>query len=208
MSKKVKALVGVMIFSVCIGVGLGWYFFFRHPNTLALGQTPSIGLPVYDFSHNNIIGAYGNMNYGGNQTVFHGGFDFGFNATVSFVAPYNAYIDEIRCWYNDKGGHWQTNVILWLNPQWQIEMGFESWALNETYANLQLAAISVVSGQHVSANQTIGNLLCHGNGCHVHFDVKSSGTWICPYDVFTQSAKATFAQQFYKVNVTSSWNMP
>jgi hypothetical protein len=96
MSKKVKAPAVIMVVTIGTGVGLGWYFLFRHPNTLPVGQTPSIGLPVYDFSHSNIIGAYGNVDYGGNQTVFHGGFDFGFNATAAFVAIYNAYIDEIR----------------------------------------------------------------------------------------------------------------
>nr|MDO8098512.1 hypothetical protein [Candidatus Njordarchaeota archaeon] len=208
MQKKAKIIAGTVVIFVIVGAGLGWTLLSRRPSTLPLGQTPVIGLPVYDFSHNNIIGGYGNIRWGGsNTTVFHNGIDFGFNATVTLVSPYNTYVDEIKCWYNEKGGHWQTNVVLWINQQWTIEMIFESWALNETYGRMQLAAISVVSGQYVPANQTIGDLLFHGSGCHLHFGVKSYGETICPYDVFSESAKLTFAAQFFKVNATAGWNM-
>ncbi|WXG44396.1 MAG: hypothetical protein WED04_10240 [Promethearchaeati archaeon SRVP18_Atabeyarchaeia-1] len=209
MSRKVKIAASAVIVSLlCVGSGLAWLFLFRHPGTLPLGETPAIGLPLYDFSHNNMIGGFGNIHRLDNTTYYHNGIDFSVNGTTNFVCPFSAYVDEVRTWFNDKGGHWQTNVRLWINSQWAIEIIFESWALNETYGNLEADAVSVVLGQLVVANQTVGNLLVFGNGAHVHFGVLSNSNAICPYNVFTPSAKATFATQFYKVNSTPSWYMP
>jgi hypothetical protein len=87
-------------------------------------------------------------------------------------------------------------------------MVFESWALNETFANLQRNTIAATQNRFFAANQTVGNLLVHGSGAHVHFGVLSNGNAICPYDVFSPSAKLTFAAQFFRVNSTPSWNMP
>ncbi len=209
MSKKTKIIAVAIIAVISFSVIAVYYVQFRHPYTLPLGENPTIGLPIYDFSYNNIIQGFGNIPVRpGNTTFYHNGIDFGVNATTTFVCPHNAYVDGIKTWYNDKGGHWQTNVELWLNPQWTIEMTFESWALNETYANLQRNAILATQGQYFTTNQTIGNLLVHGSGAHVHFGVLSNGNAICPYDVLTPSAKVTFAAQFFKVNSTPSWNMP
>jgi hypothetical protein len=208
MSKKLKILAGLIVISVCVGSGLTWFLLFRHPSTLALGQTPAIGLPLYDFTHNYMIGGFGNIHRPDNTTYYHNGIDFAVNRTTDFVCPFNAYVDDIKTWFNDKGGHWQTNVRFWINSQWEIEMVFESWALNETYAKFQASNVTVTQNQFVASNQTVGYLQVFGGGAHVHFGVYTNSNAICPYDVFTPSAKATFATQFFKVNSTPSWNMP
>ena len=79
-----------------------------------------------------------------------------------------------------------------MNSQWEIRTAFESWALNETYGQLQLEAITVTVGQHVSANESLGQLLYHGSGCHIHFGVIQGDTAVCPYPYFTAEAQATF----------------
>ncbi|WXG47029.1 MAG: hypothetical protein WED05_10280 [Candidatus Atabeyarchaeum deiterrae] len=203
MSKKKWALVGFTIGLIAFSGVFSWFMFFRHPWVSPLGVNPAIGLPLYDYSYNNKIAGFGQIT----PTYYHNGFDFAVNASTTFVAAHEAYVDGIRTWYNDKGGHWQTNVELWINPQWTIEMAFESWALNETYANLQAGQILVSVGEHVMTNQSIGILQHFGDGSHVHFGVGTWGNYICPYDAFTASARATFVTQFYKVNTTTDWRM-
>jgi len=204
LSKKRSALAVCTISIVCLaGVGI-WVVFLMYPSTLPLGETPAISLPLNDFSHNSYIGGFGQIQ----SHFFHNGFDFGVNGTTVFVAVFDAYVMDVKSnWYNERGGHWQTNVGLWINPQWRIEMAFESWALNETYGALQASAISVIRGQHIAANQTIGSLLVHGQYAHVHFGVRSWGNDVCPYYYFTEPAKASFAFQFARVNITSGWDM-
>ena len=204
MSKMRTALAVCTISIICLaGVGV-WVIFFRYPSTLALGQTPIISLPLNDFSHNSFIQGFGQIH----TDYYHDGFDFGVNDTTVFVAVFSAYVADVKSnWYNERGGHWQTNVQLWINPQWEVEMAFESWALNETYGALQASAITVVRGQYVAANQSLGSLLAHGDHAHVHFAVRSWGNGLCPYYYFTESAKAVFAARFALVNITAGWDV-
>ena len=200
MKKKVLfAIVLIGIVCVCSLIVIK-SIFFKYPDTLTAGEDPELTLPLTSFANNTYIGGYGTVPLG-----WHNGIDFGVNGSTVIVAPHNAYIDFIECWYNDGGGHWQTNVRLWLNYQWNLEIVFESWALNESYGQLQRDAIIVNTGQFVSANQPLGTLLCHGEGAHIHFQVSSNNVQCCPYTYFSASAKAAFAAQFYLVNYTPYW---
>jgi len=170
---------------------------------LPSGEDPILCLPLYDFSHCDAIQGYGQIT----PEYYHNGIDFGVNGTTIIVASHAAYVDEIKFWYNEKGGHWQTNVRLWLNSQWMIEIAFESWAVNETYGQMQRDAILVNQGQYVEANQSIGSLLVHGSGAHIHFGIYSNNEDKCPYSYFSPSAKAIFEAHFYSVNYTQHWCM-
>ncbi|NVM30038.1 MAG: peptidoglycan DD-metalloendopeptidase family protein, partial [Candidatus Helarchaeota archaeon] len=166
-------------------------------------EDPALLLPMYDFSNNSYIYGYGQLTL----DTFHNGIDFGVNSTTAIVAPHAAYVEAVDFWYNDKGGHWQTNVRLWLNHQWKIEIAFESWALNETYGQLQADAIRVNPGQYVEVNQTLGNLLYHGTGAHIHFMISFNNADLCPYTFFTPTSQSIFAAQFALVNYTAHWCM-
>lgn len=189
---------------LCIASFSVWFVYFRYPDTVPSGQNPLLILPLYDFSHNDFIQGFGQIHL----DYYHNGFDFGVNDTTVIVAPCNAYVFDIKSnWYNERGGHWQTNVELRLNAQWRISIPFESWALNSTYGALQANQILVHVGQYVAVNQTLGYLLCHGEHAHIHFSVISYDTHVCPYYYFTESAKTVFVDQFYRVNITSGWDM-
>ena len=168
-----------------------------------MGAEPKLVLPMYNFSNNSYIQGFGQIT----PTDDHNGIDFGINATTEIMAPHDAYIDNIRTWYNEKGGHWQTNVELWLSFRWYIEIIFESWALNESFGKLQRDAIVVTRGQYVQANQTLGNLLYHGAYAHIHFGIKTFSTDLCPYTYFSSAAKTAFENQFPNVNTTLHWCM-
>jgi hypothetical protein len=201
-AKYIILIIMIGIAGICSGF-LIKFIFFRYPNTLPSGEDPELLLPIYDFSHVDAIAGHGNISPG----EYHNGIDFGVNASTAIVAPYDAYIKDIKCWYNDKGGHWQTNVRLWLNSQWEIEIAFEPWALNESFGLLQKDAIVVTTDQFVKANQTLGDLLCQGAHAHIHFMIRKSNTDYCPYIYFSSSAQITFAAQFYLVNYTPYWCM-
>ncbi|MHA1264975.1 MAG: M23 family metallopeptidase [Candidatus Helarchaeota archaeon] len=203
MQKKYLGLIILLGIFGTIGIIYLYNSEFRYPNTLPLGQVPSIELPLYNFSTCNAIQGFGQIT----PDYYHNGIDFGVNATTPIRAPFAAYVDFIQFWYNDKGGHWQTNVKLWLNSQWEIEIVFESWALNETYGQLQRDAIIVNLGQYVEENQSIGNLLFHGHGAHIHFGIYDNSVAKCPHSYFTSTAKSAFDAYFFSVNYTPSWCM-
>ncbi|MFX1296066.1 MAG: hypothetical protein ACFFD2_14605 [Promethearchaeota archaeon] len=205
MKKKIIILI-IFIGVACVCSGFFIKFiFFRYQNTLPSEQDPELSLPMYDFSHNDNIRGYGQVS----PEDYHNGIDFGVNDTTSIVAPYAAYIMDIKFWFNERGGHWQTNIRLWLNNKWNIEIAFESWAAyeNESYGILQKDAIIVNEDQYVEANQTLGDLLCHGEGSHIHFMIRKENIDYCPYTYFSPSAKSIFAAQFYLVNYTPYWCM-
>lgn len=81
-------------------------------------------------------------------------------------------------------------------------MYFESWAANETAGQQQANAIIVKLWDKVDTNQTLGQLLCHGEGCHIHFGGMRGSTALCPYNYWTPGAKAQFDQQFLTRNMT------
>ncbi|HUX99893.1 MAG TPA: hypothetical protein VMV49_10085 [Candidatus Deferrimicrobium sp.] len=200
--KKKGLIISIILIGVICSVGfLLKFLFFRFPNTVPPGEDPAILLPLYDFSHNNYIQGFGQIT----PEYYHNGIDFGVNDTTTIVAPHDAYVMEVKFWFNDKGGHWQTNVNLWLNSQWRLEIIFESWAENESFGIIQKNAIGVTQNQFIEVNETIGNLLHHGEATHIHFSVYSNNVGVCPYNYFTSSAKITFETQFYLVNYTPYW---
>ncbi|MHA1232550.1 MAG: hypothetical protein ACTSPQ_18115 [Candidatus Helarchaeota archaeon] len=205
MKKKYIILIVVVITITTLGIGIIIFnsIFTRYPNTLSEGEVPVLCLPIYNFTSCDAIQGYGQIA----DDFYHNGIDFGVNATTTIVSPHDAYIETIKFWYNDKGGHWQTNVRLWLNYQWRLEIVFESWALNESYGQKQRDAIIVQNGQYVKANQSLGNLLVHGPGAHIHFGVYYNGNDKCPYNYFSSEAKVIFENIFYRVNYTRYWCM-
>lgn len=204
MKRKTKIIITLCIIAfIAVGVPV-WVIFLRYPSTVPLGQDPVLILPFYDFSKSSFMQGYGQIH----PDFFHDGFDFGVNGTTIIVAMHNCYVADVkRNWYNEWGGHWQTNVELWLNAEWDISIAVESWALNSTYGALQDQAIIVTAGQYLAANQTIGQLLVHGSHAHIHVSVRSWKTDLCPYYYFSSAAKAIFDVEFYKVNITPSWEM-
>ena len=78
------------------------------------------------------------------------------------------------------------------NDRFEFDCAFESWALNETYADIQRNAINVVEGQIVQRGGILGELLYHGGGTHIHFGMYDLGEAVCAYHYFSGTAKAIF----------------
>ncbi len=196
MKKAVK--IGLFfVFITSIGAGI-WliYAFGPATNPLPLGATPTIQLPYIDDTNLHYIGGFGQVS----PSYYHNGIDFGFNGTTTIVAPCTALITNVHFWFNDKGGHWQTNIGLRLNQEWSIEVIFESWALTQEQGQQQANAITANIGTIVNKNQSLGQLLSQGDGSHVHFGIKGSGGDLCPYLYWTPTAKTTFDIQFAILN--------
>lgn len=191
-------------------VGGAWFFGFGpgrmlfYSYDLEKGETPELSLPFTDASHLHIIGGFGYST----SDFFHNGIDWGFNDTTMIIAAFGGYIIEVKTWFNEKGGHWQTNVRTALNLEWSIEIAFEPWALNETYANYQAAEILVKTGQKVTKGQALGNLVNYGGGTHIHFSLYRNNEAVCPYTYFSTSAKITFDDQFTQFNATRTATTP
>ncbi len=151
------------------------------------------------------IGGRGPLAFGQvSPSFYHNGIDFGFNDTATIRAPCAAFIIMVKFWFNEKGGHWQTNVGLRLNQDWSLEVIFESWALTQDQGQLQANAITVKFGDMVATNQSLGQLLCHGDGTHIHFTVRGPSGDVCPYQYWAPTAKSTFDAQFLTLNYTLS----
>ncbi|MBY8993490.1 MAG: hypothetical protein KGD59_03000 [Candidatus Heimdallarchaeota archaeon] len=144
MSRKKKTLLIVFsIIFVIIGGGGGYMLYRAWPATWQRGP-PSIDFPIHNSDVIHILGGYGYVPWGDDM---HNGIDYGCNASVSIVAWCDLRVTGMKTWFNDGGGHWQTNVGLSYNWKYTFDCVFESWALNETYGNIQRAEIFVEVGQ-------------------------------------------------------------
>ena len=81
--KRIVPVAAVIIVCV-VGVSAWMLLGTRgYPDTLPEGEDPQLILPLYDYSHLNIIQGYGQVS----PDYFHPGFDFGVNDTTVIVAP-------------------------------------------------------------------------------------------------------------------------
>ncbi len=189
MSRKKKIFVIVFSIFFAIAASFGGFVLYKlWPATLERGP-PSMDFPIQDPDVIHILGGYGYVPWGIDT---HNGIDYGCNASVYIVAWCDLRVTGLKTWFNDGGGHWQTNVGLSYNWKYTFDCVFESWALNETYGNLQRADIYVKVGQKISRGDIIGKLLYHGEGTHIHFGMKESGNDVCPYLFLSPSAKLQF----------------
>ncbi|NHJ88051.1 MAG: M23 family metallopeptidase [Asgard group archaeon] len=188
MQRKWKIILGITIPLLVLGGGIGSYALWRIWPATWDSTAPAISFPVANPDVIHILGGYGTTDEG----WFHNGIDYGCNASVDIIAWCELRVTYINTWYNDKGGHWQTNVNCRYNTRYSFEVPFESWALNETYANLQRAEINVEVGQIIPQGYVIGKLLYHGSGTHIHFGMKEDGQNICPYLFFSTDCKVLF----------------
>ncbi len=203
LSKRAKILLVTALIAGSL-TGITWYLLSPKPlpDTLPKGQNPSLILPLSNLTYNDYIGGYGQVT----PEFWHGGFDFGVNGTTRIVSPCNAYVKYVeRNWFNEMGGHWQSNVDLHLNGEWEVRFAFESWTIDEGLGGIQGDAISVEVGQYIGAGGTLGSLLCHGSSAHLHFGLLHNGEEICIYPYFTDPAKIAFADQFARVGTTAAW---
>jgi murein DD-endopeptidase MepM/ murein hydrolase activator NlpD len=202
-------ICGITILLVLLVVG-AWFFGFGpgrmlfYSYDLERGQSPELSIPFTDASHLHIIQGFGQVS----AENYHNGIDWGFNDTTMIIAAFGGYIIDVKTWFNEKGGHWQTNVRSALNLEWIIEIAFESWALNETYANYQAAEILVKTGQKVTLGQNLGNLVNYGEGTHIHFSLYQINEAVCPYSYFTDAAKLTFDDQYAHFNSSHTESSP
>ncbi|NHJ87350.1 MAG: M23 family metallopeptidase [Asgard group archaeon] len=188
MQRKWKIILGITIPILVIGGGIGGYTLWSFWPANWSGDPPVIAFPVADPDVIHILGGYGTTPEG----WFHNGIDFGCNASVNILAWCDLRVVNVHTWFNDKGGHWQTNLELRYNSKYSFSVPFESWALNETYANLQRDAINVTVGQIVHQGEILGKLLYHGDGCHIHFGMRENGEDVCPYLFFSDDCKVLF----------------
>ncbi|HUT79790.1 MAG TPA: M23 family metallopeptidase [Candidatus Bathyarchaeia archaeon] len=189
MKKSGKVLLGIFITIIIIGTGLGSTAIILHfrDNRILTLDPPLIDFPVENTDIIHIIWGYGMQN-----GAFHNGIDFGCNASVNIIAWCNMTVLHITTFYNEMGGHWQTNVFLEFNDRFTFDCAFESWALNETFANYQRDAINVVEGQTIQQGEVLGLLLNHGSGTHIHFGMYDLGESVCAYHYYTEEAKNIF----------------
>jgi hypothetical protein len=202
MKKPVKIILSIFLIIIIGGgvffFGFSWGRKYFYQYDLPLGESPSLELPFDDSSHLDIIQGFGQLS----EEYYHNGIDWGFNDSVIILSPYSGVIIGMRTWYNDKGGHWQTNLRIALNIEWDIEINFESWALNQTAANQQANLINVGLFQQISQGDEFGELLYFGSGCHIHMTLYRNYAADCPYTYLSEGAKTMFDSQFelYGIN--------
>lgn len=192
-SRKKKIFLGIFISVLIIGLGISGIFLYRiiRQHQLANLPTPVLDFPVANTDVIDIIWGYGD-----HEGNFHNGIDFGNNDTMTIIAWCELEVGDIQVWYNEIGGHWQVNLNLIFNARVRFGVNFESWALNETYANIQLDSLNINEGDIIQRGEVIGDLLVHGSGSHIHFGMYDESLEeeksVCPYQYFSEAAKVTF----------------
>ncbi|HUT82591.1 MAG TPA: hypothetical protein VMZ29_15450 [Candidatus Bathyarchaeia archaeon] len=194
MKQRSKILLGIFIPIIIIGSSLGVFALWAYLPAEWSREAPVLEFPVALVEVIHIIGGYGYVPWGG----FHNGIDFGCNTSVNILAPCNVRVVGIRTWMysTDPPDRWQTSVQFITTWGYELSIAFESWALNETFADIQQEAVPLSLNQKISQGEVLGQLLYHGNGCHIHFMIRHNGVDICPYQLFSATAKAIFDPLF------------
>jgi hypothetical protein len=187
MQRKRKIVLIIILGIVVIVGGFGGYALYRLNPAHWTSDSVQISFPLADTQYINAIQGYGEMTWGD----FHNGIDIGVNHSTELIAWCDMRIIALKTWYNEKGGHWQTNIAGAYSWKYKFDVAVESWALNETYGNLQREALIIKVGQTVERGESLGFLLWHGSGTHIHFGLKESGDNVCPYQFMIPSAKST-----------------
>jgi len=169
--------------------------YFEH-YALPIGQDPILNLPFTNSSNLWLIQPFGQLT----SSFYHTGIDYDFNGSVIITAPTNGTVDRLEFGYNEKGGHWQTNLFIILNKEWLIIIGFESWAETEAKGKIQLEEIVAKVGVKVQTGDKLGTLLNHGTGCHIHFSLRQKNIDVCSYNYLSPDAKVEFDTLFARVD--------
>ena len=189
MSRKGRILLIIFISLTIIGAGVGGFVLWSSWPAVWSRDPPVLDFPVEDSNVIHIIQGYGDMPWGD----FHNGIDFGCNTSVNILAPCEVRVTGISSWmYATDPDRWQTSVRFNINWDYELEIAFESWALNDTFGDIQQEAIIVTINQIVPQGGVLGQLLNHGEGCHIHFMIKYKGEDVCPYLLFSETAKNLF----------------
>jgi hypothetical protein len=192
MKRSTKIASVFLVFGIASGATLGIFAFVVFP--LLPWQQPSMRLPLNNFDTFDIFNSFNSAN--------HNGLDFGVNASTSIVAPCDMFVFEVKCWYNERGGHWQTNVRAYLSFTWMLEIAFESWATDEPRARVQEQAITGKAWTRLPAGALLGTLLYEGEGAHIHFMIKENNAAVCPFPYFTPAAQASLTAALASINHT------
>ncbi|MFW9923088.1 MAG: hypothetical protein ACFFDW_07335 [Candidatus Thorarchaeota archaeon] len=189
MSRKARIFLAIFIpiMLICAGFG-GFFLWLKWPATWSRGA-PVLAFPVENSSVIHIIQGYGNMPWDN----FHNGIDFGCNTSVNILAPCAVRVTGMKTWmYATDPDRWQTSVQFTFNWFYTLDIAFESWALNETFAAIQREAIVIKINDIIPQGGVLGQLLYHGDRCHIHFMIKYKGEPVCPYQYFNEDAKDLF----------------
>lgn len=193
MKRRGKIILGVFLTLFIISGGFGGFVLWKVWPADFSREPPVLDFPVEDSNVIHILGGYGYVPWGG----WHNGIDFGCNTSVNILAPCNLRVVGIKTWlYATDPDRWQTSVQFTINWAYTLEICFESWALNETFGDIQKDAIVVEVNHYVSRGEVLGELLYHGDGTHIHFGVKYKGNDVCPYNYFSNEAKILFDSLF------------
>lgn len=141
------------------------------------------------------IQPHGNLNFGGGNTGFHDGIDFGATAGGKFFSAGNGEVTNVE--WNTGKGYPGTNyrVTIRIGGILSLDYHFEIGGyapLKRRQANLLVSVgDKVTAGQHIG-NLISGNQLKPGETAHVHFGIYNGHQKICPKNYFTPLAARRF----------------
>ncbi|OLS12146.1 MAG: hypothetical protein RBG13Loki_4212 [Promethearchaeota archaeon CR_4] len=193
MKRSVRILLIVLVCGV-IGVTVLYMLVFNdryvppYPDTLPVGTTPEIAMPLHSNDSLTYISGFGHLWEG----FYHPGHDFGNNDTMSFYAIHAAFVTNITTLLEPGSLTYQVTVRFRMNSEWEYSYAFEPAAWTEAQNAWQLENISVAVGQRVEQGQFVGNLLRFNASSQLHLMLSGNLTAVCPYAYLNETARALF----------------
>ncbi len=195
MKRSLKiTLITIITISVVFG---GFFGIAKLLNYLKYHKPPDIepeaDPPVLEFIFNNLSVISRICGYGYIGSDFHNGIDFIINASiVNIIAPCNMTCIEKILVYLENADHWAVRTTYSINKDYQLLVGFESFARNESFGNYQLDSIVVNVNQNITQGELLGQLLMHEPSAHIHYGLYKKIDAVCPYQYFSTDAKIIF----------------
>lgn len=109
---------------------------------------------------------------------------------MPFRAMAAGKVVEVNATRNQGNNLWMTSVIVKYNSIYRILYAFENLTSDEADRDIQLANLSVTSGQMVTQGEILGRLhTVPGTYYHVHISLIKDGERICPDPYLTADAR-------------------
>ncbi|NHJ87326.1 MAG: hypothetical protein FK734_17815 [Asgard group archaeon] len=203
MQRKWKIVLAVFItilvlFGGFIGIAklLNYIKYHQPPNI-----EPDADPPVLEFLFENTSVISRICGYGYIGSDFHNGIDFIINVSAAtIIAPCNMTMIEKVLVHLVEVDHWAVRTCYQINKDYILMIGFESFARNETFGNIQFNAIAIELNQTVIEGQFIGQLLMHEPSAHIHYGLYKKVDAVCPYEYFSPEAKSIFDYLWVELN--------
>jgi murein DD-endopeptidase MepM/ murein hydrolase activator NlpD len=198
-TRNLTALVVILI----VAGGFAYLVFFSDTSE---NDDPEMEFPILEPERVERIAAYRTPDWG-EPGVFHNGIDLVISENVTIISPANGTVTRVTENVNPYAGNILFDVMVRINPAWEIHLVLEPGFLDATNNSLQSDNVLVSVNDVLQTGDVVANLLNSGNYPHLHYMLMHRDADVCAYNYSSQSAQVLLCwSRLYSQNSIKSWS--